>query len=490
MIFLLGFHVGGQDSLKIGIFSPLAGAFIGGAFIFICTNIPIRLRGDAEPWFGNERAAWMLIGCGCIAWGIGESFWRYYEVHGQTPFPSLADFGYSSFPLLVFSGLILLPSLRNEQKRVFLLLDSLISMGALLSIAWFFVLGSLAQAPMESVLSKILGLYYPTADVALVSCAVFLLLRGSGAVHPSSARRISLLVAIVGLCVFACSDFLFNVQNNTGTYVEGTWSDLGWPLGLMALGVAAYLRRFLPATSGDAFKLRRQQRPRQLSFEPAQALPYLLLITLFGVLVFNVLSMNSTQQSIRPVLVGSTLIVIILVLARQILTMLDNTQLMRKQMATLQELEQVNQSIVERNDVLEAGVTHLKEIQTRLANGDVRARAHLVSGELWPLATGLNLMAERMMRFERNQKDAEKVAQAVGDLSQAVERARSGAPLVIPFSCLHTPEIHRLLMALDLKSGPETAQPKSTPIPHRPGSSPLRQRMNSIKQHQNGSGTM
>lgn len=272
--------------------------------------------------------------------------------------------------------------------------------------------------------------------------------------------------------------------------MEGTWSDLGWPLGLMTLGVAAYLRRFLPATPSERLEERQQQRAGQASFEPAQALPYLLLISLFCVLVFNVLSMNSTQQGIRPVLVGSTLIVVIMVLARQVLTMLDNAQLMRRQTATLQELAQVNQSIADRNGVLEAGVTHLKEIQTRLANGDVRARAHIMSGELWPLATGLNLMAERMMRFERNQKDAEKIVEAVGELSQAVERSRIGGPLVIPFSCLHTPEIHRLLVALDLKAGPEAAQPKSSPIPSRPGSSPMRQRMDSIRQRQKDSGTL
>ena len=496
MIFLLGFHLGGERLLKVGNFSPLVGALIGGTLALVCVNLPLRQKEDVEPWLRHERLAWILIGCGCVAWGIGESFWRYYEALGQNPFPSLADFGYASLPPLIFLGLILLPSSRSNQRRWFFLLDSLIAMGALLSIAWFLLLGSLAQTPAESVLAKVLGLYYPTADVALVSCMAFLLLRGSGDGYQASARRISLLVAILGLCVFACSDFLFNVQNNMGTYVEGTWSDLGWPLGMMALGVAAYLRRFLPATSDEALQQQQKQRAKQLRFGPAQALPYLLLVVLFCVLVFNVLSGDSTQQSIRPVLVAATMIVVGLVLARQILTMLDNALLMRKQTAMLQELEGINQSIAQHNTILEAGVTHLKEVQTRLANGDVRARAHIMSGELWPLATGLNLMAERIMRSERNQRDAEKVAKALGDLCQALEHARSRVPLVLPFSCLHIPEIYRLLMALNLSPGPETSQSIPYPVPPRPGSSPLphiqeipaashvRQRMDSIRQRQ------
>ncbi len=252
--------------------------------------------------------------------------------------------------------------MRSGQRRGFFLLDSLIAMGTLLSIAWFLLLGSLAQTPAESVLAKVLGLYYPTMDTALVSCTVFLLLRGLG---DASARRISLLVAGLGLCVFATSDFLFNVQENLGTYVEGTWIDLGWPLGMMVIGVAAYLRRFLPATASEALEQQLKQRAKQLRFGPAQALPYLLLVVLFCVLVFNVLSGDSRQQSIRPVLVGAAMIVVGLVLARQILTMLDNALLTRKQTAMLQELEGINQRIAERNTVLEAGVTHLKEIQTR-----------------------------------------------------------------------------------------------------------------------------
>lgn len=472
-IFIFGFHLGGEGLLKVGIYSPLLCALIGGIIILVCVNRPLRQEEDVEPWLERERLAWVLIGFGCIAWGIGESFWRYYESLGQNPFPSLADFGYASFPPLVFAGLILQPFSRSGQKQTFILLDSLVAMGALLSIAWFLLLGSLAQTPAESGLAKVLGIYYPTADVALVSCIVFLLLRGSGDGYQASARRISLFVAVLGLCLFTSSDFLFNVQNNIGTYVEGTWVDLGWPLGMLALGVAAYLRRFLPASWGATLEQQQKQRIQQLRFGPAQVLPYLLLVVLFFMLVFNVLSSASAQQSIRPVLVAATMIVVALVLVRQILTMLDNMQLVRKQIATLQELEGINKSIAERNATLEAGVTHLKEIQTRLANGDVRARAYIMNGELWPLAIGLNLMADRMMRSERNQTDAQKVAKAVVDFSQALERRRSGIPLVLPASCHHVPEIHRLLLALDLKPAPETFQSVPHPVPPRPASSPF-----------------
>lgn len=469
MIFLLGFHLGGQDLLHVGVFSPLTGAFIGGTLALISVNTQFRRDENAEPWLGRERLAWTLIGCGCIAWGIGECFWRYYVSQGQSPFPSLADFGYSSFCPLVFLGLILQPFSKSEaHKRRFLLLDSLIAMGALLSIAWFLLLGSLAQTPAESVLGKFLGLYYATADIALLSCIIFLLLRGSDAVYLASARRTSLMVVGLGICIFAASDFLFNVLNNLGLPVDGTWVDLGWPLGMMTMGVGAYLRRFLPrSTPGSAIQQQETGRSQQFSFGLAQAVPYLLLVVLFIVLAINVLSSDPTQQSIRPVLIVATLIVVGLVITRQIVTLLENVRLMGEQEVANSRLEQVYQDIAKRQDDLEAGVIYLKEIQTRLANGDLRARANLTSGDLWPLASGLNLMADRMMRSEQRQKYSQTIITAVSELSQAFERRESNQPFVLPASCLYgPPELHRLLLAIGLK--PVPLAPPSSDAPARP----------------------
>ncbi len=284
------------------------------------------------------------------------------------------------------------------------------------------------------------------------------------------SQRISLFAIGFGLTVFATSDFIFNLQQNLGTYVEGNWVDLGWPLGMMILGVAAYLRSVLPATSHEVLERRLRQNIRSFPFEPAQALPYLLLVGLFCMLAFNVLSTDPTQMSIRPVLMIATMLVVGLVLVRQVLTILDNTQLLQKQRTTLQELARLNQGITERNALLEAGITHLKETQTRLANGEVRARASIMSGELWPLAVGLNLMADRMMRIERSQIQAQKLAKAIEDLSLALVRARIGGKFILPPSSIDFPEIHSLIEALGLRvmSGSGVAQPLSHSNPFRP----------------------
>ncbi len=471
MALILGLHLGGPAVLTIGRYSQLVGAFIGGSLAIISVNIPIKRHENAEPWLGRERLAWTLIGAGCIAWGVGESFWRWYLAHGNpNPFPSAADFGYSSLPPLIFLGLVLQPSSGAGRKRVMVLLDSLISMGAILASAWFLLLGTLAQAGVLQSLGNFLGIWYPTSDVALLSCVVFLLMRGQGRVYQATARRISLLVIGIGLCVFATSDFVFNIQQAASTYVDGTWIDLGWPFGMMIMGVAAYLRRYLPGTSTETIEQRVRRGNERASFGLAQIIPYILLAVLFIVLAINVLSKDATQGSNRPVLVFTTLLVVGLLVARQILTQLDNERLTRRQAVALDRLEIANsrveeqaRMITERNMTLEEGIAHLKEVQAHLANGNLRARARMVSGELLPLAGSLNLMADRMAHFEQTEQRTQKLSRALAELSATLEHYRVGTRFVVPVSCNEFPEIHRLLLAMGLRqSMADTPQPSQS----------------------------
>jgi hypothetical protein len=456
MVTIVGFHLGNSLAHTLGQFSPLIGAIVGGFLILFCTSVPPARHEHIEPWLGLERWGWQIIGWGIVMWGVGESFWRYYVANGQSPFPSMADSGYTLFPLLVFIGLLLQPASDTKGRRIFLLLDSLIAMGSILSIGWFLLLGSLAQTPGEANLGKFLGLYYPISDIALLSCAAFLLLRGSNSrIYQTTARRLSLIAIVVGLLFFVGSDFNFNIQQNINTYVEATILDLGWPLGLMMIGIAAYLRRFLPPTSEQIIAERQKRGASRQTLELSQYIPYLLLCILFFVLLLNTLSNNAASQAIRPVLVGSTLVVTIMVVIRQILTLQENALLTRRQeegLINLQNaytrIEYQAEQITEHNHELEQGINHLKEVQARLANGDLGVRATLTKGTLLPLAISLNLMAERLMAQVKASTYTQRLAKALNDLAFSLERYRPGIAFDLPTSCNGIVEINRLLVAL------------------------------------------
>src|SRR6266496_3164295 len=471
MIVIVVFHLGGPIALRVGQFSPVVGALIGGSLTLFSATYRRQRDDGSEPWVGFEQLSWVLIGFGVIMWGVGDSFWRYYISQNQTPFPSLADLGYSTFPLLAFIGLLLQPAAEAQGKRAVLIMDSLISMGSIFALSWYLLLGSLAQAAGEANLAKFLGIYYPITDTALLSCVVFLLLRGQGEAYQSTARRTGLLVLGLGLCFFVTSDFLFNIQQNAGTYVEATWIDLGWPFGMMTIGIAACLRRFLPVTPREVIEQRMRDRAEDVSFGLPQFAPYMLLSFLFFVLTLNVLSTDPGQLAIRPVLLLATLGVVGLVVIRQVLTLRDNARLTRQQAESLEDLQVANRRIEEQsrmiaihNAELEQGIEHLKDVQANLANGNVHARARLTSGALLPLAASLNLMADRLIRLWQTSMYAQRLVNALGELCTALDNHWKGERLIIPDSCNELVEMHHLLRSMHIDTLSTRYHPANHPV--------------------------
>jgi hypothetical protein len=459
-------------------------ALISGLLTLYSALVPVRAEEIVEPWLGHERLAWILIGCGLLAWGGGETIWRYYSFVYQNPFPSLADVGYASLPPLLFTGLLLQPSSGIGSQRLLMMFDSLVAMGSMLTIGWSLLLGSLALASGQDLLAKFLGLYYPTTDIALLSCVVLLLFRGRGSLYQATARRVSLIIIGIGLCFFASSDFIFNVQQNAGIYVEGTWTDLGWPLGMLAIGTAAYLRRFLPFTPGEIIEQRLRRYAELPMIGLAQWATYAMLGVLCIVLVLNIFSANPSQVANRPVLVLATIVVVALAVVRQILTIYENEQLARRQADALERLEVANRQVAEqarmisvRNKELEEGISHLKDIQARMANGDLRARARLIRGDLLPLAVSLNLMAERLAHLEDASQYARCLTRALQDLIVAVEQYRRGNAFHVPPSCQRFPEIRRLIYLSGFK--PETGALTHSSHPMHTSSSMLSQTLKS-----------
>jgi hypothetical protein len=433
-------------------FTPLLGALLGSSLVFFSTLTSAK---TVVPWFGYERRGWLLVGCGQLVWGIGESFWRYYTVIGQSTFPSLADIGYAGFPAICFIGLLLQPNSGRKLQRTLVALDSLIAMGALLAISWYLLLGAVALNPDKALLEKFLGLYYPIADASLLSCVVFLLMRGQSALYQVSARKISLFILGLGLCFFAVSDFIFNLQQNANIYMEGTLVDLGWPLGMITIGLAAFVRRFLPSAIRDSEEVHEQKNlSPALTFRSIQFLPYILILVLFIVLILNGIATDPIQQGIRIVLLLATVGVISLVLVRQLLTLRENDRLSDLQARSLLQIEEQSRQIAERNRELEEGISHLRAVQTSLANGNMRARAQLKQGVLWSLANSLNLLAERLVSLGMAKRQLDLLRNALVDLGGSIERFRAGHAFKLPPSCENMPEITPIVHAIGVQKGP------------------------------------
>jgi hypothetical protein len=405
------------------------------------------------------------MGLGIVAWGMGEAIWRSSVSLGRSAFPSFADIGYALFPLLAIISLLVKPSFDAKSRGIALLMESFILTGSLWSIAWYHVLGNLAQPMAGMSLAKILVLYYPASDIILLSYILFLLLHEQEDTYRSLRGRMSKLVVGLGLSCFVVSDFLFHIQQPVGMSVESPWIDLGRFLGLLTIGIAAYVGR-VPLARRERHQRRPEEDLRNHLLSPHQFLPYGLLVWLFVVVIRNILATDSLQQAIRPVLLLSALTVFGLVMVRQIVTIREDRRVAQQQTQALEQLTQANRHMeeqahltAEQQTELERDIEHLRNVQASPANGDLHARATLTHGALWPLAANLNLMAGRLARTAQDTQYAQRLVKALAELSVALDR---GMPLDIPASCYDFPEISQLVAALrvqELSSDTEGRMP-------------------------------
>lgn len=272
---------------------------------------------------GRTRLAWLLVGTGSAAYAVGSAIWFYYEVvlSSEVPFPSLADpFYLSIFPLAI-AGLLVFPSapvsVASRFRSVF---DALIVAGSLFFLAWTLVLKVVFGASEGSLFSQALGLAYPIGDV--VVCILVLVV----AVRVRQDRRLPFGLLALGLTAYALTDFGFAYLSSQGLYVSGHIIDSGWTAAglLMMLAGLAQGRHGVEETDD-------QPAPRMWL---RTVLPYLVLLPAFALGVAQALAGN------YPDAVGWVIAVVLIVLlvARQFLTLHENVTLTRALRTTVNDL--------------------------------------------------------------------------------------------------------------------------------------------------------
>jgi diguanylate cyclase (GGDEF)-like protein len=183
----------------------------------------------------GDRLAWGCIGAGVLAWTAGDLYWvaALADV-ADPPYPSLADAGWIAFYPLVYVGLVLLCRARMRDLRVSIWLDGLTGACAVAAVGTAIVLGAVLQTIGGSRLAVAVNLAYPLADTLVIGLLVAMLAMLGWRV----TRSFALIGA--GLGVFALCDSIYVYEIATETYRVGNLVDLGWPVGVALLGLAAW----------------------------------------------------------------------------------------------------------------------------------------------------------------------------------------------------------------------------------------------------------
>jgi hypothetical protein len=207
---------------------------------------------------GRARASWTLMAAAFAAAGLGEGIWAWYELvlRQETPFPSVADVAYLTFPLLALVALLLRPStVLAGQGRLRAVLDGLLVAGSLFSISWVTALGPTFAAGGTSTLSLTLSFAYPLSDLVLLTTLLVVLTQTPG--------RLGLVLLAGGLALQALSDSGYTSLAATGSYATGHLIDIGY--------LAAYLLMMEAALRDQRRATRLEHRGSSWS---ATLLPY------------------------------------------------------------------------------------------------------------------------------------------------------------------------------------------------------------------------
>jgi diguanylate cyclase (GGDEF)-like protein/PAS domain S-box-containing protein len=271
--------------------------------------------GTARHRTGRMRVSWTLIGLGVLSWGAGQMCWTWYEsVRGdEVPFPSFADIGYLGMVPLTVAGLLALPvpaqTLANRVRSVF---DGLMIGCSLLLISWMLLIGPTIRAGADSDLALAISLSYPLGDLVIVTIVVF-----------SAARRrhggaVSMPLTLVGtgIVTFAVADSGFAYLTLVGAYNSGAVIDLGWFVGFTFILLAARLRGVPPA----------ETRPVDAEYRQfALLLPYVAVLAALVTSVFEILRHGRFDMFVF----WARTAMILLIVGRQVLTLLENRSLTR-----------------------------------------------------------------------------------------------------------------------------------------------------------------
>jgi hypothetical protein len=271
---------------------------------------------------GNDRRCWALLGAGVLSWGIGQVVWSYYELILQrdTPFPSPSDAGYLGLIPLMFVGLVTLPaaSMRREE-RIKIGVDGLIVMASIATVSWFAVLGPIYGQSDSSWLEKLIGLAYPGGDVILMCALIGGMSRGWIA-----SRNPAVVLLIAGIVSFIIADFGFAFLTIHNDYASGSPIDLGWPLGFL-LVTFAVIMRWSRGPVSSARVTSSAPTPRRTKLQAlAASVPYLLVLGVAGLMYASRVHDRGSQWNVFMALALST---VILVIARQFVTMRENERL-------------------------------------------------------------------------------------------------------------------------------------------------------------------
>ena len=258
---------------------------------------------------GRMRIAWMLMTLGILSYALGDVAWAIIELgYNQNPFPSVADIFYLVFYPLFALGIYFLPRAKFsylEELKIILEMGIVILTVGL--IFWIFLIEP-NLSNQEEFFPSMISITYIIGDFVLL----FALMRLLYSKFKEEYYGPMILLGL-GVIAFIVSDCIYSYQNLQGTYVSGGLLDVGWIIGLLVVGLAAYLHA--SDEKYDIYQYFKAFKLTQSNF--TSYLPLIWALIAFTLLINIDRILDNPNIDLIEIIVG---IIIFMVLIRQLLT--------------------------------------------------------------------------------------------------------------------------------------------------------------------------
>ncbi|BDI31904.1 hypothetical protein CCAX7_39550 [Capsulimonas corticalis] len=310
-----------------------------------------------------RRIGWLLIGVACASYGVGGVLWSYLELVRKidAPFPSSADYAYLlCYPFLIV-GVILLFGSIHIIGRLRQMLDGAIAASGFGILSWHFLIQQSLKQTGITLWAKALGAAYPLFDIAVLFCAIILF--SSTSSNPGLRRSIGVLT--LGVSMIAFTDSIWGYQVLVNSYHTGSWIDPGWAYGFTLIGLGAMFAHWWPVPAASQEALAGSGRSSGGGSPIKVLIPYLVAVLSF---VFVALHDFQTEKAVGVSTLATGFGLMLLVIVRQMFTLLENTHLTHQLRSFNDDLERI---VTKRTQQMTALHQLTKAVNTSLKAGEV-----------------------------------------------------------------------------------------------------------------------
>ncbi|OZC82973.1 GGDEF domain-containing protein [Rhodococcus sp. 06-418-5] len=331
IVLLAGSNVLGQRiSVLIDDVAQLAGGITA---TVVCWRTASRRTGSERQWR-------VLMAAGMACWSAGMAVWAFYRSALDMPLPntSVADVGFFLFPIFAVPALLAFvgPSPRRAASGtrhvwVMSLLDGAVVVGSLFVLSWATVLGAVVHSSESESIAFLVAIMYPITDLVLVAMIVLL------AVIPKIASRYRTQLTLLGagILMMAVSDSIYAYLVAIGADFMPVLTDGGFIAGTALIALAAAAPRTVeddppgPPIHGSSLHGSATAARVYTETVTGERTQLLLPYGLMGAIgiVLAILRVQTGDLDSTVVVLGVA--VVLLSLVRQVITLVQNDNLLR-----------------------------------------------------------------------------------------------------------------------------------------------------------------